>query len=126
MGPPTEAALRPPAVRETTERTAHDRVVKRARKRLNEADAPPDTRAPDLDAGAQKMLSVSGPLGCGQHSTSPVSPARARFQEFEKQAAIKRRALELLDIQREEDEWCAPPARPPCSPPTPLLAGRYR
>jgi hypothetical protein len=33
-------------------------------------------------------------------------------QEWEKQAAAKRRALEILEIQREEDEWCAPRAAP--------------
>ena len=126
LGPPTEGALRPAAVRETSERTTHERVVKRARKRLNAAEAPPDPRSSDLDAGAQKMLSVRGPPGCAQRPTSPASLLRAHPQEFEKQAAIKRRALELLDMQREEDEWCVPLARSHCLATNPVLAGRRR
>ena len=35
-----------------------------------------------------------------------LNAVRATPQEYEKQAAAKRRALQILEIQREEEEWC--------------------
>lgn len=79
MGPATEEALRPPV---------NERKRKKRRRQAPQ-------RVHDESAAA------------AEDAPQVANDGRRIPSEWEKQAAAKRRALQILEIQREEDEWLA-------------------
>ena len=97
--------MRPPgALREQSERQTHEREreTKRERRKRNAAKQP-DSAAVASESETARIRTAR--LFCAvMRAAEPNTPGA---QEFEKSAAAKRRALEILELQREEDEWCA-------------------
>jgi hypothetical protein len=107
LGPPTEAAMRPAgAQRENIERQTHEREreAKRGRRRRSAATPAETLAAQATESEGGKIRTARAFLVWLVLLAEPNTPAA---QEFEKQAAVKRRALEILELQREEEEWYA-------------------
>lgn len=95
--------MRPPgALREQSERQTHERERETKRRKRNAAKQP-DSAAVASESETARIRTAR--LLCAVvRAAEPNTPGA---QEFEKSAAAKRRALEILELQREEDEWCA-------------------
>jgi len=119
MGPATEEAIRPEANERKRKKNRRRRT---APIRLHEEGA--EATEPTVDSTGRRLPTVRGPPGFAAarwptscslarrpraahalHHCACSSPPVA-LQEYEKQAAAKRRALQILEIQREEEAWC--------------------